>query len=57
MPEKVEPGNFKAVEVLVRDIQTLANRARILGMTRTANALNGAKNVADWEFAAQLVPL
>jgi len=57
MPEKAEPGNFKAVEVLIRDIETLANRARILRMTRTANALNGAKNVADWEFAAQLVPL
>jgi hypothetical protein len=56
MPEKVEPGNFKAVEVLIRDIQTLANRARILRMVRTANALNGAQNVADWEFAAQVVP-
>jgi len=56
MPEKVDPGDFKAVEVLIRDIQTLASRARILRMIRTANALNGARNVADWEFAAHLVP-
>lgn len=56
MPEKVDAGDFKAVEVLIRDIQTLANRARILKMIRTANALNAAKNAAEWEFAGHLVP-
>ena len=57
MPEKVDPGEFRAVELLIRDIQTLANRALILRMPRTATALNGARNVAEWEFSTHLVPL
>jgi len=57
MPEKVDRGDFRAVEILIRDIQTLANRALVLRMPRTASALNGARNIAEWEFGTQLVPL
>jgi len=57
MPEKVDRGDFRAVEVLIRDIQILANRALVLRMPRTASALNGARNIAEWEFGTQLVPL
>jgi len=56
MPATVHPANFKLVEVLIRDIQTLMDRARALGMTRTANALSGARNTAEWEYGAQVVP-
>jgi hypothetical protein len=30
MPEKVDPGDFKAVEVLIRDIQTYAKCPQIM---------------------------